>query len=367
MKRILFISNVPSPYQVEYLNELGKLAQVHAVFERGASSERDKSWKDLNVKTFTCSILRGINIGANTAFCPGVTKYIKKRDYDYLIFGNPLTPTGILQILYCKAHKIPFILQSEGGLAKNGKGPKERFKKFIMKDAQLYLSGMRKNEYFLTYGATPDTVWSYPFASLYQKDIRTAAPSQEEKQVLRKELGMKEEQVLLYVGRFIPVKGVDVLIKACVELGENTGIYLVGGEAPPEYLDLVAQYGVQNVHFVSHIGLHELKKYYLAADLFVLPTRSDTWGLVINEAMSCGLPVITTTRCVAGLDLIEEGKNGYLVPVEDAELLHRRIAELLDAPSLVAEMASNNIRLIQDYSYEKMAARIFSGLQSIDN
>ena len=118
---------------------------------------------------------------------------------------------------------------------------------------------------------------------------------------------------------------------AACSLNKDVGIYIVGGEPTEEYLQMRASLGLGNVHFVGFQKKEALSRYYRAADLFVLPTREDIWGLVINEAMAYGLPVITTDRCVAGLDLVEEGVNGSIVPVEDAAALAGKMKELLSS------------------------------------
>ena len=93
--------------------------------------------------------------------------------------------------------------------------------------------------------------------------------------------------------------------------------------------------------------------YYKAADLLVLPTESDVWGLVINEAMACGLPVVTTNRCVAGLELVEDGINGYLVPVNDREALAEKLRLVLSAD--YREMGERSLEKIRPYTLENMA------------
>lgn len=109
-----------------------------------------------------------------------------------------------------------------------------------------------------------------------------------------------------------------------------------------------------------------LKKYYMAADLFVLPTREDIWGLVVNEAMACGLGVITTNRCNAGLELIRNRENGYLVAVEDVHALREAMLEALENTEALGLCALETIR---PYTVETMAAdhmthiREFSRLQ----
>ena len=365
-KKVLFISNVPSPYNVEYLNELGKLRTVTAVFERGSSSERDKSWMSLRVQNFDCQILKGVHTAVDAALSPGVLRYIHHHRTGHIIIGNPATPTGILAILYCKIFRIPYILQSEGGVAGSGRGPKERFKYFLMKDAVCYLSGMRKNEYFLTYGATPDRVKQYPFASLHRKDMLTCAPTPEEKQALRRELGIDAERMVLYVGRFIYGKGMDILLRACAGLPAGTALVAVGGQPTEEYIKMQQQLKLSSVFYVDHADLQTLKKYYMAADIFVLPTRGDTWGLVVNEAMSYGLGVITTDACVAGLNLIENGVNGYVIPSEDPQTLHSALCRVLEDPQHAVQLGKCALETIQDYSYENMAATIDSALAALN-
>ena len=82
---------------------------------------------------------------------------------------------------------------------------------------------------------------------------------------------------------------------------------------------------LDNVHFIDFKNKDILKEYYYVADVFVLPTREDIWGLVINEALAYGLPVITTDKCMAGLEMIEDGKNGYIIPVNSVKKLAEKL------------------------------------------
>ncbi len=363
-KAVLFISNVPSPYNVDYLNELGKLRPVEAVFEKGHSSERDTSWKSFCVHAFNCHILKGISTSVDGAFSPGVVRYIHRYRKDHILIGNPSTPTGILAILYCKLFRIPFILQSEGGIPKDGKGIKEKIKYFLMHDAKLYLSGMSlKNEYFLTYGADASRHRQYPFTSLFQRDIVERMITDEEKTGLRKELGIEASKVFLYVGQFIHRKGVDVLLRASAGLPEDTLVIAVGGEPTEEYRKLAEERKLDNIRYVKFADKETVKKYYRAADVFVLPTREDTWGLVVNEAMAAGLPVITTKACVAGNELIEDEKNGYLLDPEDWEALHQKMVYLAQNPDISLKMGEESLKRIQPYSLENMAQTIDKALQ----
>ena len=159
--------------------------------------------------------------------------------------------------------------------------------------------------------------------------------------------------MILAIGQMIHRKGFDVLMHAAKDLDPDTGIYFVGGEAPEAYWKLREALGLPNVHFLGFQKKDQLAKFYKAADLFVLPTREDIWGLVINEALAYGLPTITTDRCVAGLELIEDGVNGYVVPVEDEKLLAEKIRAVL-ASDLEA-MGKAALRKVRPYTLENMA------------
>jgi len=356
--KVFYYCNFPSPYYIGFLNELGKLCELTAVFERGYSSERDPSWKEFSAPSIkNLVILHGIHTKADMAFCPQITRYLRKEKYDAYILHDPASPTGMWLIWYMKLHKIPFILQSEGGFPGDGKtGIKEKYKRALMSGAQLYLSTMSiEREYFLAYGAEPEKVIRYPFASFYQTDILTKPKTYEEKMKLKKELFIKEKKVIISVGRIIPSKAYDILIEAVKDSDKNVGIYIISGPATPELQSLLDKYKLTNVHFVDFMPKDRLWKYYQMADFLALPTRSDTWGLFVNEAMANGLPVITTKMCVAGLELIEDGVNGYLIDVDDVEDLKCKIRLLIEDNGLCQIMAHNNIEKIHWYSFEEQA------------
>lgn len=365
--KILIFSNIPSPYFVEYLNELGKYADVIAVFERKKASDRDKSWETVNAINFKCYYLSGINIGTESSLSFGIKKYIKENKDRIIIFGNPTTLTGIIGIKYCKRHNIQYCLQSEGGFANVGNNFKTKLKRYLFKDASLCLTGMEPStDYFSYYGVPVERIKQYPFSSLYKKDLLKEPVSKNEKDLLKKELNISYSKMVLYVGRMIDRKGVDVLLKAFKNINDDVCLYCVGGEPTKEYLEIIEECKIKNIVFLKHFSdIEVLKKYYKAADLFVLPTRGDTWGLVINEAMSFGLPVITTKSCIAGLQLVKNDENGYLVDADSIDQLRDTIKMALEK-SEALNMSTNNLEKIKNYTYENMAVTIFKHLTELE-
>ena len=136
-------------------------------------------------------------------------------------------------------------------------------------------------------------------------------------------------------------------------MDKRIGIYIIGGTPTEEYLTFARENDLTSVHFVPFQEKESLKRYYIAADAFVLPTREDIWGLVVNEAMAFGLGVVTTDRCNAGLELIQNGKNGFLVPTEDVHALREAILECLVESRALGQAALETIR---PYTVQNMAA-----------
>lgn len=366
--KVLYLVNIPSPYRVDFFNELGKHCELTVLFEKQTSKERNDSWHKNHFVNFKGIFLKGIKVRNNLTLCLGVTKYLNKKKYDIIVVGGYATPTGMLTIETLKLKKIPFILNIDGGIVKKDENWRFFLKKHFISSATYWLStGEHTNKYLLKYGALKENIFLYPFTSLHRKDLLTIPINSNEKNKLKKELKIQEEKIVLSIGQFIPRKGFDTLLKAAEKIPEKYGIYIVGGEPPTEYIDLKTKMNLHNVHFIGFKSKEELIKFYKTSDLFVLPTREDIWGLVINEAMSFGLPVITTNKCVAGLELIEENKNGYIIQVNDSDMLGERINKILSNGTLHEQISLNNIKKIQAFTIEKMALKHIEIFKTIVN
>lgn len=354
MKRILFLTNYPSPYRVNFFDELGKLCDLTVLYFAKPTAYRDENWFVESNGYFKAVQLgkRKLAFRGKTV-CLDVTDWLK-QNWDAIVVCGYSLPTTIYAITWLRRKKIPFYMEVDGGLVRETSGMKYRFKKSLVSAASWWLgTGVHTREYLVNYGAKADRVYSYPFTSLYEADILPKPVTPEEKQQLRRELGMGEEKVILYVGRFTWEKGMDALLDAAVDLPRDTGIYFIGGEPTDGHLAFCKEKNLKNVHFVGFTKKAALLGYYRAADLLVLPTHSDVWGLVINEAMACGLPVVTTDKCVAGMELIQNGVNGYIIPVKQHAPLVEAIRKVISGDH--AAMGAAALEAIRPYSLENMA------------
>ena len=355
MKSVLFLTNFASPYRVHFFDELGKYMDVTVLYSDRVENVRHRNadWFETGEGGFREVQLTGVASVGDENLCLDVLPWLKKK-YDAIVIGGYSSPTAVLAMAYLRLRRIPFYMEVDGGLIRQDSKLKHFVKKTLVCMADRWLStGYHTTRYLVHYGAEEEKVQCYPFSSLYEKDILDRVLSGEEKEALRKELGIGEKHMVLAIGQFIHRKGFDVLLKAAQNISKDVGIYIVGGEATEEYLKLREELGVSNVHFLGFQKKERLSEFYKAADLFVLPTREDIWGLVINEALAYGLPTITTDRCVAGLELIEDGVNGYVVPVEDEKALAEKINAVLAAD--LQQMGEASLRKIRPYTLENMA------------
>lgn len=354
--KVLYLTNIPSPYRVDFFNELGKQCDLTVLYERKAATDRDSSWSADGATTFAEVFLSGIRTKADAALCPSVLKYLRDRSFDIVVVGGYSTPTGMLAIAAMKALRIPFILNADGGFVREDHPMVRRVKAWFIGGATAWLStGQATSEYLEHYGARREAIHVYPFTSVCAADVAPNPATKSEQVGLRRALGIDEAYCIVSVGRFIHLKGFDVLIRAAAELGRDVGVYIIGGRETEEYSRLRADLKASNVHFVDFLPADRLRQYYRAADLFVLPTRTDVWGLVVNEAMAQGLPVVTTDRCGAGLEMIEDGLNGRIVPVDDVAAHAEAIRSLL-AFDPKGEMASANLATASRYTIQRMAS-----------
>lgn len=353
LKKVLFITNIPAPYRIDFYNELGKYCDLTVIFEAKRAPGITFNWKEDSINSFKAVFLKEGNIEEKKIDW-SIFKHIRYLDYDFLFITNYAYLTEMAALLSIKLRGKTYFYELDGAMAKHGEGfIKQSFKSFFLKGAKAYISPSDvSDEYIRFYTGRKSTIIRYPFTSLSANDIIRNVLSDDEKKRIRRRIGIKESKVILAVGQFIYRKGFDVLIESVRGMDKNIGIYIVGGKPTEEYLEKQSRYNLTSVHFEGFKTKEELAEYFKASDLFVLPTREDIWGLVINEAMAYGLPVVTTNKCVAGIELIED--KDCLIDTDNAEQLKSILEKLMSNAELRNKYAENNLKKIQGYTIEKM-------------
>ncbi len=355
-QRVLFLANIPAPYRIDFFNELGKSCDLTVVFEAKRAKGIRFNWNEDNALHFKPIFLSEGDID-ETHVNRKIFSHIAPNRYDQIVATNYGYYTETAALLYMWLRGIPYDLELDGGIVRAGENPLKRMLKcLIIRNAKrLFSSGKATDALFAHYGGDPQKILRYPFTSLHRADLLNNLPTREEKQNAKGLLGLDDELLVLSIGQFIHRKGYDVLLSSCDKLDGRAGAAIIGGTPTEEYNRIVHQNNLTNVRFLEFMDQAQLKLWFLAADVFVLPTREDMWGLVINEAMANALPVVTTNTCNAGLELIEDGQNGYLVEPEDGETLMEQINLLLNDDALRKNMAAQSLKRIQGYTIECMA------------
>jgi len=363
--KVLFITNVPSPYRVDFFNELGKLCELTVCYERESAGDRDTRWRGDDAKYYTAHFTKARHYGSDKTIGLELIQEIKTVSFERLIITGYASPAVMLLISYCRFHNIPFILESDGGFCHKDSFFKKIVKKWLLKKSKYHFTTCEQYSLYLkSLGISSEIIKKYPFSSIHDYDIAESIASQEEKDSFKKELGIIEEKVVLSVGQFIPRKGFDILLNAASTISSDIGFYLVGGVPPEEYKIQKDKLNLNNIHFIDFKSKNELIKWYRSADLFVLPTREDIWGLVINEAMSQGLPIITTERCIAGLELVDDD-NGSIIPIDNSAILADEINRIICNDNLLVSMSNSSLVKIKHYTIENMAKSHIELLEAI--
>lgn len=355
--KVLFTTNIPSPYRIDFFNELSNYCDLTVAIERKSATDRNREWTKSGENKFNRIDLKGLKVGKDTAFCPQIIKILKKNKFDLIVVGGYSTPTGMMLIKYLKKHKIPFLLNCDGGIIKDDNKIVYKIKQYFISSASGYLSTGKETDKYLKHYNAEEKIYRYPFTSIRKNDIIKTKIDSEEKEKLKKELGITSKNIIVAVGSFTYRKGFDILLNATKNIEGDTEIYIIGGKPTQEYIDIKEDLQIENVQFLDFMKKEDLEKYYKIADLFVLPTREDIWGLVINEAMAKGLPIVTTDKCVAGIELIENGLNGYIIPSNDKEALTKAINDIIKNKELSNIMSQNNLNKIEEYTIENMAKK----------
>lgn len=353
MKKVLFVTNLPTPYRIDFYNELGLLCDLTVIVEGRRSNSLHFNWNDESVNTF--NILYCSNILNEKKIYWSALKYILFNSYDCLIISTYYTRTQTLLLLLLKILRRKYYFETDGGIINYHESLVIKLvKRLLISGAVGYFSPSNGSDKYLEYyGAKRPLIHRYPFSSLLEEEVLEKPLSKVQKLSIREKLGIGDKLIILSVGQFIYRKGFDILMKSCEGISDEVGIYIIGGTPSDMYLKLKEDLNLQNLHFVGFKNRKELSDYYKCADLFVFPTREDIWGLVINEAMGFGLPVISTNNCVAAIELLPQD---CIVPVDDPSSLRKTINNILFDETLLRELSERSIKIIkQGFTSKGMA------------
>jgi glycosyltransferase involved in cell wall biosynthesis len=171
---------------------------------------------------------------------------------------------------------------------------------------------------------------------------------------LRASFGAAESDVVvLCAARLAPEKGIDVLVDALAALGRHGVVLLLAGDgAERAAIEQRARAKGVRALVPGALGTDRLAEAYVAADVFALLSRHEPWGVVVNEAAACGLPLVLSERVGAAYDLLRPGENGALVPVDDAAAAAEALRPLVSSREERVRAGRASRAIVRGWGYE---------------
>lgn len=358
MKKILFFTNMPSPYRVEFFNQLGKRCDLHVIFELNDAESRDKSWFSRSFKSFVPHFLKSHSYSEEGSFSFRVIREYQKISPDVAVVCDISSLSGIALLSYLIRHKRPYIIEGDGAFNRPSNFLKAKIKSRFFRHAQklLYTSDEHKR-YYLRFGANAEKLLWYPFSSIREDTILNDDDIIQIK-------GKKDDDspfVFLSAGRFLDWKNFETAIRAFGKAKiPNSRFVLIGGEPKKEYLDIVKAEKIPSVDFLPFMSPESLFSMMQTSDCFVFPSLNDIWGLVINEAAANGLPILASRTTLSAPEIAKTTKGIVLFDGKNEEDLARKMREIA---SLSKEdrirMGIANAHAIRSYTIESMVQAHF--------
>jgi 1,2-diacylglycerol 3-alpha-glucosyltransferase len=375
--RLLIITEIIAPYRIPVFNALARRSEVdlHVVF----LSETDPTLRQWTVYKneikFPYRVLPSwrrrlgkYNVLLNRA----VHSTLNEIRPDVIICGGYNYLAAWSAAYWARGRRVPFLLWTES-TAMDRRGsyfPVECFKKhFLSLCAAFIVPGKSSLDYLKQLGFSDqrittahNAVDSELFSTRAQAVNRPDSDARDRHQL--------PPRYFLFVGRLVKEKGDFDLLEAYAqlepEIRASIGLVFVGdGSDSRELQKKALKIQPGEIRFLGYVHREELPQIYALAEALVFPTHTDPWGLVVNEAMACGLPVIATSVAGCTSDLVQDNWNGFVVAPGDTSSLSVAIEKLATDGKLRCQMGGRSRERIQNYSPAIWAQGIVNAIEAV--
>lgn len=240
---------------------------------------------------------------------------------------------------------------------------RETLVRFMFSQVDHFLAiGTRNREFYLARGIAPERIRAMPYC--VDNSYFRARAEMADIGVLREELGLEAGRpVILYASKLVARKHGDDLLEAYARLpAPRPYLLFVGdGELRELLMRWVEEGELSDVRFLGFRNQSELPAFYALADIFVLPSINETWGLVVNEAMNAGCAIVVSDQVGGGADLVRNGDNGFVVPARNVDALAHALVDALTG-SRYRGMGQRSLEIIARWGIEANVAGLRSAL-----
>lgn len=375
MQKIIMTNNIIAPTNTLLFNSLREFFHkkwIEFIMIFNAETESNRKWNTSKEKAkfkFKYYVLEGKKLH-NTGWADNhyfhvnywFTSILNQENPDLIVHCGWAAFTIFNAIFRCKMNKKQLYLWS--GSTKYEKSrrriiTKPLVKRIVRQCSWYWSYGTRATEYLVSLWAnkhkifplynTVDVEYFKKESDIYRKD----------KEKIKKELWISTKHVLMFNGQLIERKWIREMVDWFnLFQKENKDISLLmvwSGQEEQKFKEYIKKNDIKNIFFTGYVQIDELPKYYAISDIFTLPSREEVWWLVINEAMACGLPILTAYQLWASVDLVKEGENWYIMKENTASEFEKWLEYILKK-----DLIKNNtsLHIISKFTLENVLQHI---------
>jgi len=366
--RVAILSEIISPYRIPVFNALAQHESIDLkVIFLADTDPVLRQWPVYKDEIrFTCEVLpsRRFRAGASQLLLNArLAAALKGFAPEAIICGGYNYAASWQALMWARRRRVQFVLWSESN-AHDARGQNKfvEFLKvhFLKRCDRFVVPGKSAFQYLRSLGSPAESIFTAPNAVDNAFFATQAEMVKREADAFREKFRLPS-RFILFVGRLVAEKGVFDLLQAYAKLGSDlrseVGLVFAGDGVSKTALSEKAKVTEPGtICFPGFAHREDLAGFYALAEALILPTHSDTWGLAVNEAMACGLPIIVTDVAGCASDLVEDGWNGSVVPAANPDQLSAAINSLLRQPELSRQMSARSAERIQAYSPQACAS-----------
>jgi glycosyltransferase involved in cell wall biosynthesis/GT2 family glycosyltransferase len=361
--RLTMVIPEPTPYRTGMLDQLAERPEVDLTVLYAESSVQRRTW-GVELRH------RAVFVGGRRL--PGAYRVLR-HDYpvslgifralgesqpEVVVASGWSTFASQAAVVWCRRRRVPYVLLVESNEREARPGWRRLIRSVVVPSvvggaAEVLVVGTLARASMLGRGVAADHISVVANTVDVDGLGRAADELADARGALRAQLGLEQDDVaVLCVARLAPEKGLDTLVRAIAAVRNPRLVLLLAGSGPESTRleSLAAELGVRLV-LLPDVPWERIVERYVVADLFALLSRHEPWGVVVNEAAACGLPLVLSDRVGAAFDLLEQGRNGILVSVDDSEAAGEAIRSLADDPELRRTMGAASRDVVAGWGY----------------
>ena len=361
--RVAAVFPEPTPYRAPLLDRVAALSELELTVIYAADTVARRTWRV--EAEHRAVLLKGVRIpGARRMLhhdyplTPGVARALRRARPEVVVVSGWSTFAAQAAIAWCRVTDVPYVLVVES----HDEGPRAGWRRkvkgtvvppVVQNASGVLVTGTLARNSMVARGASPERVRVFANTIDVEDFGERADLLAADREELRRQLGVDAgDTVVLSVARLAPEKGLDTLIRAIAAVDDQHLVLALVGDGPErEQLERLAEELDVRAVFIGDAAWQRIVEVYVAADVFALLSQREPWGVVVNEAAACGLPLILSDRVGAAHDLLRDGENGALVLAGDIEAAATALRALAADPSLRRAQGARSRELARDWGY----------------